>query len=435
MENVRFVANVGAGFNAANPSRALNLRYANRHGLITGATGSGKTVSMLRMIAEFNANAVPTFFPDVKGDVSGILMGNPQIDLRYLNPGRNLKLSLLDLGPELAARALGLTDAQQGFLERALASGEAVHTPSQAWKHIAGMKGEATRNAIKRQFIRLRPELFGRGFDVASLIDTQEPVTCLNARELVEDGNLYCVHILYMLRELMTRLPERGDAARPVLAFFIDEAHMLFKDCPPRLLAELERVVRLIRSKGVSLWFVTQSPSDIPPVILGQLANRIQHSLRASTPQDWKAVQVAVDTMPAPSDSSLKLYDLIGTMPPGQALVSLVRDDGMPSSTSWCKIIPPLWNPPRKPEAVRNVLQADSVSTDAVSHLWVETSPAAVPQVEQFKRMWPKLQRVASFIAPVVYLLGKLAFACIGLTVAVVIAITREQKRAGRSHR
>ena len=313
----------------------LSLRYANRHGLITGATGAGKTSSMIRLASQFNAAGVPVFIPDMKGDVVGRVPG-----ASALVPGSSFKLSLAHMGAELVARALNLTDAQQGTLEEQ----PLRHTPVALSQALSSDKS-ATARVIRRALNRLPGKFFGAyDFDVARLIDPSVPVTVLACDELMDAGNLYAATMVYMLRDLYDRLPEIGDG-KPLLAFFIDEAHMLFRDCPKSLLAELEKIVRLIRSKGVSLWFVTQSPADVPASILGQLQNRVQHSLRAATPQDWAAVKVAVDTMPAPALADIDMHATIGNMAPGQALVSFVGPAGTPLPTRLVKVALPAWTP------------------------------------------------------------------------------------------
>ena len=251
-------------------------------------------------------------------------------------------MSLRELGGDLAARAMGLTDAQRGALDSYLDAG--CHTPRQIMSHPVRYALPATERAMVRGLSRLASDNFGsNAFDVADLIASPAPVTVLHAREIAEQGATYATVITYLLRDLYRRLPEVGDRVLPVLAFFIDEAHMLFSGAPAELVSEIERMVRLIRSRGVSVWFVTQSPADLPGSILAQLQNRIQHSLRAVTPKDWRGVRAAVDTMPPGNFGDP--VKLLGTLAPGKALVSLVGSTGQPGATELCTVAAPEWSP------------------------------------------------------------------------------------------
>ena len=259
-----------------------------------------------------------------------------------LVPGVNFRLSLRRLGGDLTARALGLSDAQRGALESYLNAG--CESPAAIKRYPHRFASAATERAMARGLDRLDSNKFGSAsFDIADLIVKPSRVHVFHARDIAEEGATYAAFITFMLRDFYRRLPEVGDRALPVLAFFIDEAHMLFSGAPPELVAEIERMVRLIRSRGVSLWFVTQSPADLPDTILAQLQNRIQHSLRAVTPKDWRGVRAAVDTMPPGNFGDP--VKLLGTLAPGKALVSLVGSTGQPGATELCTVAAPEWSP------------------------------------------------------------------------------------------
>ncbi|WP_131194552.1 helicase HerA-like domain-containing protein [Lichenihabitans psoromatis] len=351
-------ASLMLGLSQTHQPVTMAAKFANRHGLITGATGSGKTRSLVRLASEFNRLGVPVFAPDMKGDLAELIAASipARVPAVRLVPGVNFRLSLRDLGGDLASRAMGLTDAQRGALDDYLDLG--CETPAAIKARPTRLASAATERALFRGLGRLDNANFGPGgFDVASLIAKPAPVTILHARDIAEQGATYAVTLTYMLRELYTRLPERGDADLPVLAFFIDEAHMLFTGAPAELVSEIERMVRLIRSRGVSLWFVTQSPADLPDGILAQLQNRIQHSLRAVTPKDWRGVRAAIDTMP-PGDF-VDAVKTLGTLAPGRALVSLVGHSGQPGKTVLCTVASPDYMPAEPcTESVLTVMQS-----------------------------------------------------------------------------
>ena len=243
----------------------------------------------------------------------------------------------------------------------------AVRPPAAIKRHPHRLAQAASERCLARALDRLDSSNFGSAsFDIADLIVKPSRVHVLQARELAEQGATYAAFMTYLLRDLYQRLPEVGDRALPVLAFFVDEAHMLFTGAPVELVAELERMVRLIRSRGVSLWFVTQSPADLPDTILAQLQNRVQHSLRAVTPKDWRGVRAAIDTMP-PGNFGDPVR-LLGTLAPGKALVSLVGYNGIPQATELCTVDAPEWSP-----------YAPSSTTDAAAFRCPVATPAERP--------------------------------------------------------
>src|SRR5919201_1161402 len=250
---------------------ALLAAMANRHGLVAGATGTGKTVT-LRVVAEgFSRLGVPVFMADVKGDLSGLaLPGDP--DPRLEERARALGLAGVERAAELRAHYGNVSAASVGAIQRALLALEA-----QGGDRIFG------EPALDLD-------------DLMQTVDGRGTVNVLAADELVKRPRLYATLLLWMLGELFERLPEVGDPEKPRLVFFFDEAHLLFDDAPRALLDRVEQVVRLVRSKGVGVYFVTQNPLDVPDVVLGQLGNRVQHALRAFTPRDQKAVRAAAET-------------------------------------------------------------------------------------------------------------------------------------------
>ncbi|AVM74839.1 helicase HerA-like domain-containing protein [Magnetospirillum gryphiswaldense] len=366
----------------------LDLSVANRHGLIAGATGTGKTVS-LRVLAEgFSAAGVPVFMADVKGDLGGLAKPgetSPRIAERaaklkldwqgaglpvvfwdlFGRQGHPVRATVSDIGPILLARMLGLTDVQEGVLNvafryaddeglllldlkdlRALISyvGENANQLNSRYGAVAS----SSVGAIQRALLALENQggdsFFGEpALDFADLMmvapDGRGAVNVLAADELMKSPALYATFLLWMLSELFESLPEVGDVAKPKLVFFFDEAHLLFNDAPAALVTQVEQVVRLIRSKGVGVYFVTQSPLDIPETVLGQLGHRIQHALRAFTPRDQKAVRAAAETFrPNPRLDTAQAIQELGK---GEALVSLLDGDGIPGMVQRALIAPP----------------------------------------------------------------------------------------------
>ncbi len=364
-------------------------KMANRHGLIAGATGTGKTVTLQVMAETFCQAGVPCFMADMKGDLSGIsqpgrLSGfiekrmaefgieNPQFQscpVRFYDvfgqQGHPLRCTVSQMGPQLLSRILGLNDTQEGVLnivfriadERGLLILDIKDLRSMlnfALEHASeysstyGNIAAASVGAIQRSILALESEgadlFFGEpAFDIQDLLACEGGKGVMNvlaADKLMLKPKLYSTFLLWLLSELYTTLPEVGDLDLPKLVFFFDEAHMLFDDTPKALADKIEQVVRLIRSKGVGVYFVTQSPTDIPESILGQLGNRVQHALRAFTPKDQKAVKVAAETFRAnPAFDTSEAIMNLGT---GEALVSFLDANGAPGMVQKAKILFPL---------------------------------------------------------------------------------------------
>ena len=368
---------------------AILPRMGNRHGLIAGATGTGKTVS-LRVIAEgFSRIGVPVFMADVKGDLSGIArpgQDNPKISERlqalsiegfkfngypavfwdlFGQQGHPIRTTISDMGPLLMARLLGLNETQSGVLNivfkiaddngmllldlkdlRAML--QHVGDNAAQFKTQYGNVSAASIGAIQRGLLALEEQggdqFFGEpALDLDDLIQTDDQgrgtVNILVADKLIRAPKLYATFLLWLLSELFERLPEVGDPEKPKLAFFFDEAHLLFNDAPKALLEKIEQVVRLIRSKGVGVYFITQNPLDVPETVLGQLGNRVQHALRAFTPRDQKAVKAAATTFRQNKD--LDVESVITELGVGEALVSFLNDKGQPEVVDRALVFPP----------------------------------------------------------------------------------------------
>jgi DNA helicase HerA-like ATPase len=368
---------------------SLLARQGNRHGLIAGATGTGKTVSLLVLVEGFSRLGVPVFVADVKGDVAGLaLAGSPgekiqqraaQIGVEGFAPeanpvvfwdvwgaaGHPVRTTVSEIGPTLLARLLELNDVQAGTLEVAfqLADDEGlllldlddlrallafVSTERKTISAKYGLVSAQSVAAIQRALLSLEREggdvLFGEpALELADLMRTdltgRGVVSILAADRLIAKPRLYASFLLWLLSELFENLPEVGDLDRPRLAFFFDEAHLLFDDAPPALRQRVEQVVRLIRSKGVGVYFCSQFPDDVPDEILGQLGNRIQHALRAYTPRDQKAVRTAAETFAV--NPGLDVAQTLPALGIGEALVSTLGETGAPSPVERVLVCPP----------------------------------------------------------------------------------------------
>ncbi|MGC4090126.1 MAG: DUF853 family protein [Polyangiaceae bacterium] len=362
---------------------------ANRHGCITGATGTGKTVTLQRLAEGFSSIGVPVFLADVKGDLSGLSaagVASPKYNERLAllgleappfaaNPvtlwdvwgeqGHPVRATVSDLGPLLLSRLLNLNETQEGVLSVAFKVADDNGLLLLDTKDLRAMLQFVAENAasIKMQYGNVSPasvgtiqrsltqiesqggdRFFGEPMlDVHDLLQTDPSgrgvINVLAADKLLQTPRVYASFLLWLLAELFEQLPEAGDLEKPKLVFFFDEAHLLFKEAPKALLEKIEQVVRLIRSKGVGVYFVTQSPLDIPETVLGQLGNRVQHALRAFTPRDQKAVKAVAETLrPNPN---LDVKTAISELAVGEALISFLDDQGTPSITERAFIVPP----------------------------------------------------------------------------------------------
>ncbi|MBP5677396.1 MAG: DUF853 family protein [Bacteroidales bacterium] len=345
-------------------------RMANRHGLIAGATGTGKTVTLQTMAETFCQAGVPCFMADMKGDLSGISQAGTGegCPVRFFDvfgeQGHPIRATVSQMGPQLLSRLLGLNETQDGVLNivfriadergllildmkdlRAMLDYVAKHAKEYTTQY--GNISTATVGAIQRSLLQLDNQgadrFFGEpSFDIFDLLQTEGGKGVMNvlaADKLMLQPKLYSTFLLWLLSELYSTLPEVGDQELPRLVFFFDEAHMLFDDTPKALVDKIEQVIRLIRSKGVGIYFVTQNPTDIPESILGQLGNRVQHALRAYTPKDQKAVKTAADTFrPNPA---FKTAEAIIELATGEALVSFLDENGAPNIVQRAKVLFP----------------------------------------------------------------------------------------------
>ncbi len=381
------------GASADGERQTLVMKRANRHGLIAGATGTGKTVTLQGIAEDFSRIGVPVFLADVKGDLSGIAMaGSPtakthevfaarakeigEDDWAYAdNPaifwdllgeqGHPIRTTVSEMGPLLLAQLLDLNDVQEGVLTVAftLADKEGlllldlddlgamlaeIANRADELATTYGNVSKASVGTIQRALLQLRSQggehFFGEpALDIHDFMLTDDKgrgqISILAADKLMASPKLYSTFLLWMLSELFEALPEVGDPDRPKLVFFFDEAHLLFDSAPPALLGKVEQVVRLIRSKGVGVYFITQNPIDVPDTVAGQLGNRVQHALRAFTPKDQKAVKAAAETFRA--NPGVDVTTAITELKVGEALVSLLQPDGAPSPVERTLIKPP----------------------------------------------------------------------------------------------
>ncbi len=380
---------VGSVTGAPDRKINLNLNRANRHGLIAGATGTGKTVTLQAMAEAFSANGIPVFITDVKGDLSGLCQPSAMQDFLvkraddiglkpyvpaaspaifwdlYGEKGHPVRTTISEMGPLLLSRLMELNEVQQGVLDvafrmaddqglllldlkdlRALLS-EVADKASELSKEYGNISPTSVAT-IQRSLLRLEEqgaeEFFGEpALDIRDLMrvsyDGRGFVNILTADKLLMAPRLYATFLLWLLSELFEDLPEAGDLPKPKLVLFFDEAHLLFNDIPKALLEKIEQVVRLIRSKGVGVYFITQSPSDIPDVVLGQLGNKVQHALRAFTPAQKKSIGAVVDGFRA--NSSFDIETVVQELKVGEALVSFLNDKGDPAVVERVLIRPP----------------------------------------------------------------------------------------------
>ncbi|MDO9238244.1 MAG: DUF853 domain-containing protein [Aquabacterium sp.] len=361
---------------------------ANRHGLITGATGTGKTISLQTLAESLSDIGVPVFMADIKGDLTGISQkGSLSPKLATIlaerglqtpvaracpttlwdvfgEQGHPVRATISDMGPLLLSRMLNLNDTQQGVLQLVFKVADdsglllidlkdlramLQHVGENASQFTTeyGNISAASVGAIQRGLLQIEEQggsaFFGEPMlnigDFMQTVDGKGVINILAADKLMNAPRLYATFLLWMLSELFETLPEVGDLDKPKLVFFFDEAHLLFKDAPAALVERIELVVRLVRSKGVGVYFVTQNPLDVPDSVLGQLGNRVQHALRAFTPRDQKAVKSAAETMRA--NPALDITTAITELAVGEALISLLDDKGRPSVTQRVFVLPP----------------------------------------------------------------------------------------------
>ncbi|HYR65716.1 MAG TPA: helicase HerA-like domain-containing protein [Reyranella sp.] len=374
---------------ASDARQFLLLKYANRHGLIAGATGTGKTVTLQTIAEGFSAYGVPVFMADVKGDLSGVCQpgaDNPRAIERakqlkidgyagrafptvfwdlFGEKGHPVRTTVTEIGPVLMARLLQLNDTQEGVLNivfkladeqglllldfkdlQAVLQWTAENAGSLTTKY--GNVGKQSVGTIQRTLLTLQQQggerFFGEpALDLKDMIGRDASgagyVNVLAADRLMQSPRLYSTFLLWLLSELFEVMPEVGDVDRPKFVFFFDEAHLLFDDAPKALLDKIEQVVRLIRSKGVGVYFISQNPLDIPEAVLGQLGNRVQHALRAFTPRDQKAVKTAADTFRP--NKKFNAATAIVELGVGEALVSFLDAKGVPEPVERCFIAPP----------------------------------------------------------------------------------------------
>ncbi len=360
---------------------------ANRHGLITGATGTGKTVTLQKIIESFSLLGVPSFVSDIKGDLSGVAQkggNNPKVQERFKSLGISetytalpvtfwdvwgelghpIRATVSDMGPLLFSRLLGLNEVQSGVLTLVfkVADDEGlalldlkdlramVYDVGERAKELSlryGNISTASIGAIQRGLLTLESQggdkLFGEPMldihDLMQTVDGQGVVNLLDATKLMNTPKLYAALLLWVLSELFEVLPEAGDKKLPKLLFFFDEAHLLFSDAPDALIEKIEQVVRLIRSKGVGVYFITQHPSDIPSSVAAQLGNRVAHALRAFTPKDQQALRAAAQTMR--DNPKLDEEKALMELAVGEALISFLDEKGIPNMTQRAMVIPP----------------------------------------------------------------------------------------------
>ena len=383
---------LGGGNNYAKP-QTLQLKYANRHGLIAGATGTGKTVTLQILAESFSQAGVPVFLSDIKGDLSGLAQaGSPEHKLHpklieraqtigfddydytdfpvvfwdmFGQAGHPVRTTIIEMGPLLLARLLELNETQEGVLNIVFRVAEEEGLALLDLKDLRAMLVEiggrskelslkygniaaASVGAIQRRLLVLENQgadsFFGEpALELDDMIATtpggQGRINILAADKLMQSPRLYATFLLWMLSELFERLPEVGDPDKPKFVFFFDEAHLLFEDAPKALIDKVEQVARLIRSKGVGVYFITQNPADVPDDILGQLGNRVQHALRAYTPRDQKALRAAAETFR--QNPAFDTEEAILEVGVGEALVSTLKKKGVPGVVQRTLIRPP----------------------------------------------------------------------------------------------
>ena len=390
----------------------MNLRMSNRHGLIAGASGTGKTITMKVMAESFSDAGVPVFMCDVKGDVSGMCIPGEQTEgmekridkfgIRdnftyksypttfwdlYGEYGHSVRTTISDMGPELLARILNLSEAQEGVLNIVFKIADEKNLLLYDLKDLKAMLDYVNENnqdlmlkygnapkqsiaSIIRALIPLEQQggnlFFGEpALDILDWIRTDTNgkgmINILNSVKLIQNPKLYATFVLWLMAELFETLPEVGDLDKPKIIFFFDEAHFLFSDASPILIQKIEQVVKLIRSKGVGVYFVTQSPSDIPDSVLAQLSNRVQHALRAYTPKEQKAVRAAAQTFR--ENPNFKTESTIMELGTGEALVSFLDEKGAPQIVEKVAILcPQSYMGPAPTEKIKEIINNSAMT-------------------------------------------------------------------------
>jgi len=388
-------------------TETIRLKYANRHGLISGATGTGKTVTLQKLAEEFSNAGVPVFAADIKGDLSGVASageGAPpfirraeEIGLKYEpdrfpvifwdlfgEQGHPVRATIMEMGPLLLAQLLELNDTQEGILNIAFKVADDHQWPVVDLKDLRALLnyliekqseikakyGNVTKDSvgtIQRQILMLENQkgdlFFGEpALDINDFMrcdrDGRGYINILASDKLMSRPRLYASFLLWLLSQLFEIMPEVGDADKPKLVFFFDEAHLLFNNISKSLLSAIEQMVRLIRSKGVGVYFVTQNPLDLPETVLGQLGNKVQHALRAYTPRDQRAVKAAAETFR--QNPAFSAEQVITELAVGEALVSTLQDKGAPSIVERTLIAPPFAHIGPVSEEERKSVMADS---------------------------------------------------------------------------
>ncbi|MCK9541205.1 MAG: DUF853 domain-containing protein [Novosphingobium sp.] len=487
--------NILLGLGANKERQQLLLGRANRHGLVAGATGTGKTVTLQTMAEQFSAHGVPVFLADVKGDLSGISMpGSPAfknadklesraveigiVDYAYSdNPavfwdlygelGHPIRTTISEMGPLLLSRLMGLNETQEGVLTIAFRYADDnglllldMDDLQQVLIACAAQAGElattygniskASVGTIQRQLLAFETQgadrFFGEpAFEIDDFIQCDEQgrgvINVLAAEKLMQSPKLYATFLLWLLSELFEALPEVGDPEKPKLVFFFDEAHLLFDDAPAALFSKVEQVVRLIRSKGVGVYFVTQNPIDIPEKIAGQLGNRVQHALRAFTPRDQKAIKAAAETFRINPD--LNVAAAITELKVGEALVSTLDEDGAPTIVQRTLIAPPRSRLGPITPKERAIIQSISpfggkydttVNRESAAEILIQKAQDAAAAAEVVKQEGKDAQRAQARRSPsLLEKAGKAALGAAAASTGTMIARQMSGKKSSAS--
>ncbi len=481
---------------AANGERqVLKLSRANRHGLVAGATGTGKTVTLQTMAEQFSQAGVPVFLADVKGDLSGISMSgshdfkhadviegrakelgiepfeyhdNPAVfwDL-YGEQGHPIRTTISEMGPLLLSRLMGLNETQEGVLQIAFKWADdqglllldmddlqqVLMTCAEQASELATSYGnisKASVGTIQRQLLAFESQgadrFFGEpAFEINDFIRCDENgkgmINVLAADKLMQSPKLYATFLLWLLSELFEALPEVGDPEKPSLVFFFDEAHLLFDEAPQALFDKVEQVVRLIRSKGVGVFFVTQNPIDIPEKIAGQLGNRVQHALRAFTPRDQKAIRAAAETFRI--NKELDVETVITELKVGEALVSTLDEEGAPTVVQRTKVAPPRSRlgpvTPKERAIVQSISPYDgkydsAVNRESAAEVLSQKTQDAVQAAQVVDEQGEEAQRAQPRATPSMWeKAGKAAFGAAAASAGTMIARKMSGRKTGGS--